>query len=267
MLQRRFRNVNIDILKALLPNAFTVLNIMSGFLSIAFSFNGDFVTAAWFIVASALLDATDGIVARALGTSSDFGVELDSLADVTSFGVAPSVFVYVFFLQGYGIAGAVIASLQLVCGALRLARFNIQLTSYVKRYFIGMPIPLSALILVSSVFLLSQEELLANQAFQYVFMSIIIVNSALMISSVRYPIFPRFTPREFREKPMQMYTFIGGGIFIILTMGKALFPFLLLIGLAGPISLAVKKIVKPVSVEDQGFIRDKQYSEAATADT
>ena len=127
--------------KEWIPNLFTALNIAMGTLSLMFTVQGNFDAAAWAILLAAVADGLDGRVARAFGVAGDFGKELDSLCDVVSFGVAPAVLLYTWqmALMPLGL-GAMAAMLLAVCGAMRLARFNIN-TDVVHGFFMGMPIP------------------------------------------------------------------------------------------------------------------------------
>src|SRR5713101_6731240 len=144
-------------LKFVLPYLFTVSIIFCGVYSITLSAGeptGDnFYRAAVAIFFGIFFDAFDGRVARMTRTQSDFGVELDSLADVISFGVAPAILVYKWALGGMGIGGIVICSIYAACGAIRLARFNVlaHSESGSQRYFVGLPIPLAAGMLVALV--------------------------------------------------------------------------------------------------------------------
>ena len=114
---------------------------------------GDYHIAAWFILISAIFDALDGKVARLTGTTSQFGVEYDSLADIVSFGVAPGLLMYSWALQPFGKFGWLAAFLYVVCGALRLARFNVQVNTVESRRFVGLPIPAAAGMVASCVLL------------------------------------------------------------------------------------------------------------------
>lgn len=209
------------------------------------AFKGEFQIAVWYVILSALCDALDGFMARLTNSASDFGVELDSLADVSSFGVAPTVFVYVLFLHDFGGLGMIIAALQLLFGALRLARFNVQLVGYTKEYFSGMPIPLSALIIVTFTMFFGPERIQSEIMLQYAYIVLVVVNATLMISTIRYPVFPKFSKHEFKRKPVQMALFIVAGVLIVATLGKALFPVLFIIGITGPIAALFRKINGP----------------------
>ena len=126
---------------------------MQAFTGIVATMNGDYNLAAWFILISAFFDAMDGKVARMTGTTSQFGVEYDSLVDLVSFGVAPGLLMYSWALQPFGKFGWLAAFLYVVCGALRLARFNVQVDTVESRRFVGLPIPAAAGMVASCVLL------------------------------------------------------------------------------------------------------------------
>jgi CDP-diacylglycerol--serine O-phosphatidyltransferase len=135
----------------LLPNLVTTGGLFAGFYGIVATMNGDYNLAAWFILISAVFDALDGKVARMTGTTSRFGVEYDSLVDLVSFGVAPGLLMYSWALQSFGKFGWLAAFLYVVCGALRLARFNVQVDTVESRRFVGLPIPAAAGMVASCV--------------------------------------------------------------------------------------------------------------------
>ena len=128
----------------LIPSLFTAGNLMCGFFSIIATFNGEFINAALFIILANILDGIDGYAARLTRTSTQFGVEFDSLADVVSFGVAPAVLVYLWALVPWQTWGWLAACTYVVCGALRLSRFNVQAMGMSKNHFVGLPIPAAA---------------------------------------------------------------------------------------------------------------------------
>lgn len=130
--------------KHLVPNVVTLANIALGFLSIIAAADGRYDHAVYFLFAAALCDMMDGRLARMLDASSKFGMELDSLSDVVSFGIAPAVLMYLSTLKVYGTGGAMICVAYLLCGALRLARFNIDEGPLAKVTFQGTPIPVAA---------------------------------------------------------------------------------------------------------------------------
>ena len=126
--------------KTWIPNALTALNLVFGVFAILTVFDGDFTLAAYFVVAALVADSLDGRAARYFGVSGDFGKELDSLCDQSSFGVAPAVMAYVFKLKDLGWIGFVVAAFFACCVAFRLARFNVNVSN-VKGYFMGLPSP------------------------------------------------------------------------------------------------------------------------------
>ena len=141
-----------------LPNLITLSSVFAGFYSIIASLNSDYERAAWAILIASVFDALDGWVARMTHTATRFGIEMDSLADVISFGVAPGVLVYTWTLSSFGRVGWLGSFFLVACGALRLARFNVQMGSTEKKHFSGLPIPASALVLATSV--LAYQELI-----------------------------------------------------------------------------------------------------------
>jgi CDP-diacylglycerol--serine O-phosphatidyltransferase len=137
----------------ILPNLFTAGSMFAGFYSLVASLNGNFDVAALWIFASAVFDGLDGKVARLTGTTSKFGVEFDSLADLVSFGVTPGLMMYAWALKPFGRLGWLAAFLFVVCGALRLARFNVQVNTVESKRFVGLPIPAAASMVAATVLL------------------------------------------------------------------------------------------------------------------
>lgn len=125
--------------------------MFSGFYSIVASFNSDYERAAWAIMIASIFDVLDGWVARMTHTTSKFGIEIDSLSDAISFGVAPGVLVYSWSLQSFGKIGWLASFFMVACAALRLARFNVQMGSTEKKHFTGLPSPAAALMIASTV--------------------------------------------------------------------------------------------------------------------
>jgi len=167
----------------LLPALFTVGNIFCGYLSLDFALKGGFTTAAVLIFIAGFLDGVDGRVARLTRTTSAFGEQLDSLADVISFGVAPSFLVYRWGLSGFDRLGLAASFLFLVCGACRLARFNVQVHVVDKRFFVGLPIPASAGTLAGLIWIFSEHP---SEEVKAAFIPVTILLSFLMVSTFRY---------------------------------------------------------------------------------
>jgi CDP-diacylglycerol--serine O-phosphatidyltransferase len=135
----------------ILPNLITLLSMFAGFYSIVASLNSNYEQAAWAIMVASVFDVLDGWVARITHTATRFGIEIDSLADVISFGVAPGILVYTWTLSSFGSYGWLGSFFLVACAALRLARFNVQMGSAEKKHFTGLPTPASALVIAGTV--------------------------------------------------------------------------------------------------------------------
>lgn len=168
--------------KSWIPNLFTSLNIALGAFSILCSFNHLWQCAALAILLALVADALDGRTARFFGVAGDFGKELDSLCDVVSFGVAPGILLYgwqIHELPGY--IGEIVAIVFAICGAMRLARFNIN-TTVVKGFFMGLPIPTAGCLVATYV--------LSNApAPSYIVAVVAILVGLMMVSEIHYPDF------------------------------------------------------------------------------
>lgn len=169
----------------LLPNLFTTSALFSGFFAVVAAINGDFTTASIAIFIAMVLDGLDGRVARLTNTQSDFGAEYDSLSDMLSFGVAPGLVAFTWILQDIGKTGWVVAFLYVACAALRLARFNVQIGSVDKKWFIGLPSPSAAALVAASVWTFHSFD---ADAFGFKLLMLFVVGAAgvLMVSNIRY---------------------------------------------------------------------------------
>jgi CDP-diacylglycerol--serine O-phosphatidyltransferase len=183
----------------LLPSAFTVANVFCGFHAIVSSIQGEHGIAGALIGLAILFDTLDGRVARFANASSDFGKEFDSLADQVSFGVAPMVLAYTWGLHLWPRLGWLMGFLFVICGALRLARFNIQGSSIDKRFFVGLPIPAAAGMVAALVYRF--PEPLDSRASAVPFLGLVLFLSFLMVSKVRYYSFKGFDLRR-RQSPL-----------------------------------------------------------------
>jgi CDP-diacylglycerol--serine O-phosphatidyltransferase len=173
----------------LLPNLFTAASIFMGILSIVSSVKGDFEMACILIVASMIFDGLDGRVARMTNTTSQFGVEFDSLADVVAFGVAPAMLVYFYIGVDYGKFGTLVSAIFVIFGAIRLARFNVSTANVEPSVFIGIPIPAAA-VFISMLVTLFNEYNLKDGYSIYLLMATLLA-SVLMVSNIRYPSFKK----------------------------------------------------------------------------
>lgn len=217
------RRLPFDLKKALfiLPNAFTVSSILCGLYAILQATTDEaggfsLYQAALAIFFAGFFDMFDGRVARLTKTQSDFGVQMDSLADVISFGVAPAVLVYKWALHSLGLFGMFAAFSFAVCGAIRLARFNVlaQRGQGSSRYFIGLPIPVAAFMLVGLViahhFTLGTEV----QAHRSVF-ALVVVLCYLMVSNVRYRTFKDFRPTASNLPVVALLAIVGMAVAVL----------------------------------------------------
>ncbi len=173
----------------LIPNFFTASSIFSGFFSISYAIEGLYAHAAWLILLALIFDGLDGRVARLTNTSSKFGMEFDSLADIIAFGAAPAVLLYSYIGHDYGRLGIIISALYLMFGAIRLARFNVMNTTQEPSVFIGIPIPTAAVFLSILILLFEKYQGLADYAVGM--MIVMMAVSLLMVSNIRYPSFKK----------------------------------------------------------------------------
>jgi CDP-diacylglycerol--serine O-phosphatidyltransferase len=171
----------------ILPNFFTALSAFLGVMSIIASSQGKFEKAFIYILLSLIADGLDGRVARLTNTTSKFGVEFDSLADIVAFGVAPAMMLFFAIGHNYGRFGALVSGLFVVFGAIRLARFNVTTSVNDPRYFIGLPIPTAAIVLSSWIML----DIKYQSHFDILILSGAIILGILMVSNFRYPSFKK----------------------------------------------------------------------------
>lgn len=189
-----------------LPNVFTALNMACGFACVIYATKGDFYKACMILILGSIFDSVDGRVARLTGTQSAFGEMFDSISDVISFGMAPAMLVYNCFLTGLGRAGLIIAFFYLLCGALRLARFNANIDRVSSDYFQGLPIPSAALSLVGLCLLSTEVAMIKDYpagAVVYV-----LFFSLLMISNVPFYAFKSANMTKKHKKKMLLVIFI-----------------------------------------------------------
>lgn len=178
----------------LLPSAFTVANVFCGFYAIICAIRGELALGGILIGFSILLDALDGRIARFAGASSEFGKEFDSLADQVSFGVAPMVLAYTWGLNIWPRLGWLVGFLFVICGAMRLARFNIQQSATDKRFFVGLPIPAAAGLVAALIYRF--PEPLETRVETVPLLALVMVLSFLMVSKFRYYSFKDFDLRR-----------------------------------------------------------------------
>ena len=217
---------------SIIPNLFTAINMFCGFLSILSASDGNFNYAAWLIFIAAIFDALDGMVARLTNSSSELGVELDSLSDIVSFGAAPAFLLYKTYFYSMGTWGIIISALPLIAGGFRLARFNIQLVGFSKSFFLGLPIPSSALTIASFVLAFYNDEF--SKPISDFITPLILVLSFLMVSNIRYETLPKISLKSIKEKPYHFIFLIIAVILVATMYTKGLFlafVFMIVIGI------------------------------------
>ncbi len=218
----------------LLPSLLTTGNLFCGFFSIISTFNGKYLEASVLIIFAHLLDSLDGTVARLTKTTSQFGVEFDSLADMVSFGVAPAILVYFWALFPWGTWGWLAAGLYVVCGALRLSRFNIQVESAEKTHFVGLPIPAAGEMIVAIVLIYHFFGVAAAPHKRIILLLVVYGLAALMVSNFRY-----FSVKQLGLKKRHPFWILLSAILLItLTIAEPqimLFGTFILYTLSGPL--------------------------------
>ena len=228
---RRFRRG-----ASILPSLFTTGNLFLGFWAIVRTLHGQYAEAAPLIFWAILLDVLDGRIARMTGTESEFGAELDSLADVVSFGVAPALLAYSWGFATLPRVGWLVAFLFVVCGALRLARFNVQKTVVDGRYFVGLPIPAAAAPVAALVNV--SPAGVDDKVQAVVWLALLIVISFLMVSTFRYSSFKKFDLKSRRS----YVNVVGIAVLLVVFMMHTDWSLLILatlFWLSGPVSYVV----------------------------
>jgi CDP-diacylglycerol--serine O-phosphatidyltransferase len=226
----------------ILPNLFTSAGLFAGFYSIIATLNHEYRLAAIMILVSQFCDVLDGRIARLTRSTSSFGIQYDSLADLVAFGVAPGILVYQWALRPWGRWGWLAATLYVTCGALRLARFNVQIASAEKRHFLGLPIPAAADVIAATVLLYYYfgGEGAANK--HMLMLLVIYAVAGLMVSELRYYSFKEI--RFHHRHPFPVL--LGLIVLIMLTIGAP--EAMLFLGITGyalsaPIAFLVRRLV------------------------
>ncbi|RVU81761.1 CDP-diacylglycerol--serine O-phosphatidyltransferase [Leucothrix sargassi] len=237
----------------ILPNLITTAAMFSGFYAIIAAVNGRFEDAAIAIFVAMVLDGADGRVARWTNTQSAFGEQYDSLSDLVSFGVAPAVVLYQWALvhmasvsPAWGKVGWMAAFIYVACAALRLARFNVQIEEVDKRYFVGLPSPASAGIMVGMVWFFQSLDV-DGQSVQLPALILTLCAGLLMVSNVLYSSFKDF---DYRSKVPYLAILAVVLIFALVAIdpSKVLFAIFMVYALSGPVYWVLRQfgIVKTV---------------------
>ncbi len=218
----------------ILPSLFTTGNVFCGFYSTVAVLNEEFYFAAWAIVIGMIFDGLDGRIARLTKTTSAFGEQYDSLADIITFGMAPAFLVYSWVLKPFGRLGWMAAFLFLLCAALRLARFNVSKPEVRSECFIGLPSPAAAIVIASIV--IAFEDLFATRINPFIMVMVVYILAFLMVSNIKYPSFKKF---DFRKRVVfSRFLFVILFIYVLATIPKvAIFILGFTYAVVGPISL------------------------------
>src|SRR5438552_5256949 len=208
----------------LLPSLLTMGNMFCGYACVVYAMRGAYETAAPFIGIAVVLDMLDGRIARLTGTTSAFGLEFDSLADIISFGMAPALLSFAWGLSSLGRLGWAAGFLFVAAAAMRLARFNVQSAGGGdKRYFVGMPSPAAAAIPAATVF--AYPVGLYDYRAALPALAMVLVPAVLMVSTIRFRSFQTLDSQT--RRPYTVLIFVAGGIMMFATH-----PRLVLVGLA-----------------------------------
>ena len=223
----------------LLPSAFTMGNIFLGFWSIVLGLRGHFDIAALAVAGAGVLDGIDGRIARLTGTESEFGREFDSLADVITFGVAPALLAFLWGLQEFPRLGWLVPLFFVVCGATRLARFNVQTKVHDKRFFAGLPIPAAAGTVASVLFFDPDRDWRTWMAAGLLVAMALI--GFLMVSTIRYRSFKQLDLRRRRSYRLLL---VFGVVLLLLAWNPHVALVVLAIGYtaSGPIEWAISRL-------------------------
>jgi CDP-diacylglycerol--serine O-phosphatidyltransferase len=235
--------------RPIFPGVFTMGNLFCGFISIMSSADGQAVQACWFIILGFFLDGLDGFVARMSRGETLFGIELDSLADMVCFGVAPAMIFYSFKFKDLGKWGWVLGFVYVMCGAVRLARYNITAQYNPKPHFQGLPIPAAAAALTG--YTLGSYELWGELRYVKFLVTLILGCSFLMVSDIEYEKRP-VSFRTIKERIKWGYMALGG-IALLSLHQLAIFPLVavyILYGLAREAVLLVRSGLSGESLPD-----------------
>ena len=225
----------------ILPNALTLAGMLAGFYAVLLSMKGNFVDASWAILVGMVFDGLDGSVARLTGSASRFGIELDSLSDLVAFGVAPGILIYLASIRPFGRVGGLVAFLYVACGAMRLARYNVQMVTAERKSFTGVPIPAGAVILSTLVIFSNKTGMDLYHSLPVLLLTFVV--SLLMVSTLRFHGLKEINFS--RRKPFWLLA-AGVTIFVIVAMHPeiALFVLAMIYLAAGLVENAVLYINK-----------------------
>ncbi|MDO8527138.1 MAG: CDP-diacylglycerol--serine O-phosphatidyltransferase [Deltaproteobacteria bacterium] len=254
----------------LLPNLCTTASLFCGFFAVIKSFHGEFVLAAWAILLAGLFDMFDGRLARLTRGASQFGIEYDSLVDLASFGLAPGILLYSWALHDFSRVGWMASFLFFACGALRLARYNVQAESVEYKFFQGLPIPMAAYVVATTVIFYDQQFAIPPRH-NYWILGMTFALALLMVSTVRY-----FSSKQFDLKNRRSFFILvaaAGAIAIIAWEPQIMIWVLsILYAVSGPLdelywwirqgkrpeNILLEKVAKPITLVPKGPSKENQ---------
>jgi CDP-diacylglycerol--serine O-phosphatidyltransferase len=247
------------------PTLFTTLNLFCGFLSIELSASGHFVSAAWLIFIAGVFDALDGRIARAIGNSSEFGLQMDSLGDVISSGLAPAILVQRYYLYTLDHLGLILSFCPVLFAAFRLARFNVYTQKSGKTLdFIGMPAPMAAVTLSSIVILHDHTQW---NVLLRLLVGLVPLVSLLMASGIRYDGFPHFSLRVKGRNRVKLAVFFLTLFLLLVFPEYVLFVFAMGYLLAGPFRAGISLLKNEDATIDILPPSDTEYSNGSQRET
>ncbi|MEA9356544.1 CDP-diacylglycerol--serine O-phosphatidyltransferase [Bacteriovorax sp. PP10] len=220
-----------------LPNTFTALNMACGFFSVILGWRGEFTQASLLLILGAVFDSVDGRVARMTGTQSAFGEQFDSISDVVTFGVAPAFLVYNKFFFNMGRLGLITSFIFLLCGALRLARFNANIDKVSSDFFQGLPIPSGALAIVGLILFTGEYPEAGIMDHPWIAVVYVLFYAFLMISNIPFNSFKNSPWVKSHKKRVLFLIFIImilivlayeimiGGLILLYVLGSLLYFF------------------------------------------
>jgi CDP-diacylglycerol---serine O-phosphatidyltransferase len=237
--KKRLRKRKIKpIPRVVVPSFFTLMNLFCGFLSILLTSQGNLMVGAWLIVLAGMFDVLDGFMARLTNSMSEFGMELDSISDVVSFAVAPGFLVYSFAFYDLGIVGILLSALAPICGAIRLARFNVESKFSENEFFRGLPTPAFAIMLAAFYLtFMNRMDWFSglNQGVISILIPIVIILSFLMVSTIPFDKIPKFDRNSIKKYKNRLI--LLGVYFVVIAVFQDIglmivFTFFILKGLA-----------------------------------
>ena len=222
----------------IIPSLFTTGNVFCGFYSFIAALNENYNLAAWAIILAIIFDVLDGRIARMTKTTSAFGMQYDSLADVISFGMAPAFLCYSWILKPFDRVGWMAAFLFLLCAALRLARFNATKPDIQGQHFIGLPTPAAAAVIASII--IAFEGMFGTRVHPGFMVAVVYSLAFFMVSNIKYPALKKF---EFRKRvSFARFLLVILALYIMATIPKIAI-FMISFGyiIIGPINILIPK--------------------------